>query len=112
MFKYLGIHKDSDLAFNPEISKFSDPLTINSKNKKMKKMNPDAVEYLPKSSPPQILNAIHVSCFIDNNHVSDKITRCSQSVIVLYCTIAPIIWYSKTQDTVESSTFGSEFLSL
>ena len=65
LFKYLGIHKDSDLAFNPEISKFSDPLTINSKIKQIKNMYTDAVEYFPPNAPPPRGKSIQVSCFVD-----------------------------------------------
>ena len=36
-------------------------------------------------------------------------TRRSQSGILIFCNCAPIIWYSKRQNTVETSTFGSEF---
>ena len=53
-----------------------------------------------------------MSCFVDANHASDKITRRSQSGIIIYCNSAPILWYSKRQNTVESSTFGSEFVAL
>ena len=35
-----------------------------------------------------------------------------QTGIILYCNSAPIIWYSKRQATVETSTFGSEFVAL
>jgi len=36
----------------------------------------------------------------------------SQTGIVIFVNKAPIIWYSKWQNTVESSTFGSEFIAL
>ena len=32
--------------------------------------------------------------------------------VILYINRAPIIWYSKRQNTVESSTFGSEFIAM
>ena len=32
--------------------------------------------------------------------------------ILIFCNMAPIIWYSKRQNSVESSTFGSEFVAL
>jgi len=40
------------------------------------------------------------------------VTRRSQTGIILYVNKAPIIWYSKRQNTVESATFGSEFIAL
>ena len=39
-------------------------------------------------------------------------TRHSQTGILLFLNRAPIIWYSKRQNTVETSTFGSEFFAM
>jgi hypothetical protein len=33
----------------------------------------------------------------------------SQTGILIFCNRAPVIWHSKKQNTVEASTFGSEF---
>ena len=51
-------------------------------------------------------------CFVDANHASDKVTRRSQSGILIFCNRAPIMWFSKRQNSVETSTFGSEFTAL
>jgi hypothetical protein len=40
------------------------------------------------------------------------LTRRSHTGILIYLNRAPIIWFSKAQKTVESSTFGSEFVAL
>jgi hypothetical protein len=32
--------------------------------------------------------------------------------VLIYVNMAPIIWFSKRQNTVETSTFGSEFIAL
>ena len=40
----------------------------------------------------------------------EPVNRKSHSGIVIYVNNAPIIWYSKHQDTVEASGFGLEFL--
>ena len=42
----------------------------------------------------------------------DKVTRRSQTGILIFVNRAPIIWYSKRQNTVETSTFGSEFIAM
>ena len=39
-------------------------------------------------------------------------TRRSQSGILIFINCAPITWYSKRQNTVEASTFGSGFIAL
>jgi hypothetical protein len=60
----------------------------------------------PKGMPVQI----HV--FVDASHARNKITRRSHTGILIYLNEAPIVWYSKSQCTVETSTFGAEFVSL
>ena len=52
------------------------------------------------------------NCFVDADHAGNRVTRRSHTGIIMYCNTAPIIWYSKRQNTVESSTFGSEFVAL
>ena len=39
-------------------------------------------------------------------------TRRSHTGILIYLNCAPITWYSKGQNTVESSTFSSEFVAM
>ena len=75
-------------------------------------MYPDTIEYLPSNYLLPRGNPMEVNCFIDSDHSGDKVTQISQTEILLYLNIAPIIWYYKRQNTVESSTFGSEFVAL
>jgi hypothetical protein len=53
-----------------------------------------------------------MTCFVDANHAGDKITRRSQTGFIIYVNNAPIDWFSKKQNTCESSTFGSEFVAM
>ena len=62
--------------------------------------------------PKPIGKIMTTHCFVDANHASEKITRRSQTGILIFCNLAPILWFSKRQNTVESSTFGSEFTAL
>ena len=112
IFKYLDIHKANDLAFDPAYHNVEDPELVKARIAAMKDMYPDAVEDLPPNAPPPRGNPVEINCFVDSDHAGDKITRRSQTGILLYLNSAPIIWYSKRQTTVESSTFGSEFVAL
>jgi len=69
-------------------------------------------ESLPTNAPAPKGNSIQMNIFVDADHASNKITRRSQTGILIYINRAPITWYSKSQNTVESSTFGSEFVAL
>jgi hypothetical protein len=53
-----------------------------------------------------------MSCFVDADHAGNLATRRSHTGILLFLNKAPIVWYSKRQNTVETSTFGSELVAL
>ena len=112
MFKFLDIHSKNELAFDPAYHEVDDPAATQVRIQAMKDVYPDAQEDLPPNAPEPRGNAMQINCFVDSDHAGDRITRRSQTGIILYCNSAPIIWYSKRQNTVESSTFGSEFVAL
>ena len=93
-----------------------DPLTPNIDERVF---NPDAdwrdfygdiSEELPPNMPEPKGKSVIISCFVDANHAGNMITRRSHTGIIIYVQNAPIIWFC--QNTVESSSFGSEFVAL
>lgn len=112
MFKYLDIHRKNELALDPKYQYFETPDMVKARQHHMKEMYPDAIEELPANAPNPRGNPVQINCFVDSDHAGDRITRRSQTGILLYCNSAPIIWYSKRQATCETSTFGSEFVAL
>ena len=50
--------------------------------------------------------------WVDSNHAGNRLTRRSRTGVIIFVNKAPILWYSKGQNTVESSTFGSEFVAM
>jgi hypothetical protein len=62
--------------------------------------------------PEPLGKPVDISCFVDANHAGNVITRRSHTGILIFVQNAPIMWYSKKQNTVESSTFGSELVAL
>ena len=50
--------------------------------------------------------------FVDANHAANKVTRRLYTGRLILCNRAPILWFSKRQNSVEPSTFGSEFTAL
>ena len=71
-----------------------------------------AKEELPTDAPKSRGRAVEVTAFVYASHASDKKTRLSHIGYIIFVNHAPMIWYSKRQATVESSTFGSEFIEL
>ena len=49
---------------------------------------------------------------MDAGHAGNVVDRKSQTGILIFVNRAPIIWHSKKQNTVETSTFGSELVSM
>ena len=78
----------------------------------MKGIYADAQEDIPTNAPIPRGKSVQLNCFVDADHSFDRITRRSQTGIILFGNSAPLLWYSKRQKTVESSTFGSEFVAL
>ena len=55
---------------------------------------------------------VSTQCFVDSDHAGDKVTCRSQTGILIFVNRAPIIWYRKRQNTVETITFGSKFITM
>jgi hypothetical protein len=72
----------------------------------------DVCEEMPPNMPEPKGKSVSISCFVDANHAGNAITRRSHTGIIIYIQNAPILWFSKRQNTVESSSFGSEFVAL
>jgi hypothetical protein len=67
---------------------------------------------MPPHKPEPKGKPVCISCFVDANHAGNVVTPQLQTGILIYCQNAPVIWYSKRQNTVESSSFDSEFIAL
>ena len=72
----------------------------------------DATEELPFNAPIPRGQSVMMTAFVDSSHGSNKVTRRSHTGYIIFVNRAPIIWYSKRQNTVEASTFSSEFIAL
>ena len=55
---------------------------------------------------------VTMSMFVDGDHAGNKVNQKSQTGVMIFLNRAPIHWFSKRQNLVETSTFGSEFCAL
>ena len=69
-------------------------------------------EAIPPNMPKPCGNSVSTHCCVDANPAGNKVTRRSQTGILIFVNKASIIAFSKRQNTVETSTFGSEFTAL
>ena len=65
---------------------------------------------LPHCIPDLLGNSVQIICYVDANHTGDLLNIKSHSGIFIYVNITPVIWYLKRQNTLETSSFGLEFV--
>ena len=73
---------------------------------------PDADPLVPDNCPKSLGKAVKITCYVDANHADNMVTRRSHIGFVIFVNSAPIIWWSKRQNTVKMSTFRSEYVVL
>jgi hypothetical protein len=75
-------------------------------------MYSDVKEMIPSDAHFPRGKEIDLRLFVDSNHDGEQLTRRSRTVFVIYLNMAPIVWFSQHQQTVESSVFGPEFVAM
>ena len=55
---------------------------------------------------------MNIRTYVDEDHAGNLATWRSHTGILIYLNNSLIIWFSKLENTVESLSFGSEFLAL
>ncbi|GAX25842.1 hypothetical protein FisN_6Hu120 [Fistulifera solaris] len=110
IFAYLDAHRQSNMIFDPKVVELNE--SAFNKTDWADSVYGDVSEELPPNAPEPLGMPVHITCFVDANHAGDTQTRRSQTGFIIYLNNAPIDWYSKKQNTCESSTFGSEFVAM
>ena len=72
----------------------------------------EAVEEMPSNMLKPRGRLVKTTGFVDTSHAGDKRTRRSITGYIIFVNKTPIIWFIKNQNTVESSTFSSEFIAM
>jgi len=109
IFSYLKGHENSRIVFDPTYPNIDDR---HFKSVDWGDFNPEATDELPPCMPEHLGVPVKVTCFVDVDHAGNLLTHHSHSGILIFLNKAPIVWYSKHQNMVESSTFGSEFVAM
>ena len=109
VFAYLNKYEKSRIIFDP-----TDPVPVTPSHSRpdWSSFYPQLEEELPPRMPEPLGNPVTLHVFVDANHAGNVVTRRSHTGILLFVQNSPIQWLSKRQNTVETSTFGSEFVAL
>jgi hypothetical protein len=77
-----------------------------------KSMCGDVKELLPSDAPTPRGKEFNLRLFVYSENYGEKFTRHSSTGFIIYLIMAPLVWFSKHQPTVESSLFGVEFIAM
>ena len=105
VFAYLKNHDRSMMVFDDSYPTFGDAKFSECD---WTELYPDACEPMPENMPVPCGKHVVMLCFVDADHAGCRETRRSHLGIIIYVNRAPILWFSKRQNTVEASTYGSE----
>ena len=72
----------------------------------------DVEEAIPPDMPPPLGKDVDLRMMVDSDHAGEKRIQCSCTGFIIFCNLAPIVWLSKQQPTIESSVFGAEFVAM
>jgi hypothetical protein len=109
IFAYLRKKHNTRMVFDPSYPYID---LIRFKEVDWKPMYGDMKEALPDNAPEPRGKEVDIRVFVDTDHAGDKISRRSRTSFVVFINNAPVIWFLKRQNTVESSVFGSEFVAM
>ena len=107
IFGYLKAHPNRKLAFyaaHPNIDE------RRFKNYDWYDFYRRAKEAIPTDCPEALGKSMSTHCFVDSDLTGNLISRRIHTGVLIFCNRAPVIWHSKRQNSVESSTFGSEII--
>ena len=107
VFAYLKKYSTSAMGFDDQEPEFNE---TRFQKCDWSEYYPSVSEAIPPIAPEVRGKSVTMLCFVDADHAGCQATRRSQTGILIYVNRAPILWFSKRQNTVETSTFGSEFV--
>jgi hypothetical protein len=107
IFAYLALHHNSRVMFDPTYPSVDMGAFIKTD---WKSMYGDVKEMIPSDSPVPRGKEVDLRLFVDSDHAGEQFTRRSRTGYVIYLNMAPILWFSKRQPTVESIVFGADFV--
>ena len=112
IFSYLQSHSESSICFDSQLPEIDESCFQKVTEEAWREFYRDAKEDLPTRMPKPLGKGVDITCFVDANHAGNLVTRRSHTGILIYVNRAPIMYYSKKQNTVEAATFGSELVAM
>ena len=109
IFDYMNQYSSCSIAFDTTLpNHFVEPI----ESKGWEEFYEVADKPVPSNAPEPRGQPMKMTCFVDASQASNKVTYRSHTGIFILLNNAPVVWYSKQQNTVESSILGSQFVAL
>ena len=116
VFHYLLKHDSSwmPMEHTPLDIEYTGPqdASLEIRRKVMRRIYHDEREEIPENVPDIRGKEVQLNIYVDSDHAGNKVTRRSQTGILIFLNKDLIVFDSKRQNTVESSIFGSEYIAL
>jgi hypothetical protein len=107
IFAYLKYHSNATMTFYHILVEWNNN---DFPEHDWKRFYHDARDEVPPNMPSPRGNTVQINCFTDVDHAGNHATHHSHAGILIFVNRAPIIWFSKAQSTIKSSTFRAEFV--
>ena len=111
IFAYLKKHHNAEMVFDPTRPEI-DMSLFERKDWSTSEMDMETKEELPPNMPEPRGIGFVMRAYVDADHAADSMTRKSRTGFLVFLNNAPIYWMSKKQTSVETSSFGSEFIAM
>jgi len=109
VFGYLKHNAKSRILFDPSEMDLS---KVEFESHDWRDLYPHAQETIGEDVPRPMTCKVQITAYVDASHATDMQTRRSVTGYMLFVGKTPVKWYSKRQNTVESSTYGSELVAM
>ena len=106
---YLNKHHNSALVFDPS---YPDVDIDTFLKHDWTNLYGDVKEAILPDMPEPLGKEVLIRCFVASDNAGEKLTRRSCSGFNIFLQMSPIYYCSKRQNTVETSTFGSDFMAM
>ena len=110
MFAYLKAKHNSEMVFDPSEPNI-DMSTFEKQDWQHTVYGAGSEENPSNAREPQGFS-FKIQAYVNLDHAGDTITCGSRSGFIVFLNYAPIYWTSKKQTSIETSSFGSEFIAM
>ena len=112
LFGYLKQYPNRRIVLDSRPLLIDDELLTDSFHPDFLEDYPDAKEDIAQDFPASYGTELHTTVFFDADHAHDTVTRRSISGLLVFVGSTPVIWSSKRQGCIATSTYCAEFVAM